>query len=109
MQRRVEAANGDCISFKNGVDDANAIFGNPCPGLRKELRIKYVCLGNDVDMETESEELTTRGFQRNIIAHLNGELAVEVCYVNPPFYPQHTFDLVSWKSAYHCMRPPGPR
>lgn len=81
VQRRVEVANGDCISFKNGVDDPNSIFGNPCPGLWKELRIKYVCLGHDVDMKTESEELTTRGFQRNLIAHVNGEAALEVGYI----------------------------
>jgi hypothetical protein len=60
------------------TEDLNALFGNPCPGVKKEIRIKYICIGNDADQTTTSEELTTRGFQRNIIAHLHGETKAEV-------------------------------
>ena len=74
VQRRVEAAGGDIIQFSRELDDPNALFGNPCPGVRKELRIKYTCIGNDADRTTSSEELTTRGFQRNVIANLSGEI-----------------------------------
>lgn len=73
----MEAAGGDLLHFTVN-EDINAIFSNPCPGVKKELRIRYLCIGSDADLTTTSEELTTRGFQRNAITHVAGEVAVQV-------------------------------
>ena len=77
VQRRVEAAGGDLVSFTKD-EDINGLFSNPCPGVKKELRICYTCIGNDADLTTSSQEVTTQGYQRNVITHVTGEIAVNV-------------------------------
>jgi len=85
VQRRVEAAGGDLIKF-TPEEDLNAMFSNPCPGIKKELRIRYVCIGNDADLTTSSQEVTTQGYQRNVITHVTGDIAVNVrCQVQKCF------------------------
>ena len=84
VQRKVEAAGGDLIAFfTKDKEDLNALFGkNPCPGQPKELRIKYISIGNDADRMTTTEELTTRGFQRNFIKNFDGEVGIPVSTYN---------------------------
>jgi hypothetical protein len=77
VQRRVEAAGGDLLAFEAG-EDLSRLFGrDPAPGLVKELRIRYICIGSDADQQTSSEETTSRGFQRNVIARVHGEVRAE--------------------------------
>lgn len=52
--------------------------GNPFPGVSKELRIRYLCIGSDADNTTDSQELTRLGFPRNTIRRMQGEVHATV-------------------------------
>lgn len=72
---RVTLAGKETVGIDvDGVDDLNAMFGDPTPGQDKLLSIEYLIVGHDAERRTEAEEATTSGFEANFINQKKGRL-----------------------------------
>ncbi|CAM9967797.1 unnamed protein product [Ectocarpus sp. 4 AP-2014] len=77
LQARVEEHGGGLLEFAAAQTDVNQLFGNPIPGKRKELRVRYLVVGHDSERLTSLEETTSSGYPRNFILQRQGQVVVQ--------------------------------
>ncbi|CBJ33660.1 hypothetical protein Esi_0545_0009 [Ectocarpus siliculosus] len=77
LQARVEEHGGGLLEFVAAQTDVNQLFGNPMPGKRKELRVRYLVVGHDSERLTSLEETTSSGYPRNFILQRQGQVVVQ--------------------------------
>eukprot|EP00903_Cladosiphon_okamuranus_P020991 g19283.t1 len=77
LQARVEEFGGGVLELVAAKIDANQLFGNPLPGKKKELRVRYLVVGHDSERLTSLEETTSSGYPRNYILQRKGEVVVQ--------------------------------
>ncbi|CAN0282227.1 unnamed protein product, partial [Ectocarpus fasciculatus] len=77
LQARVEEHGGGLLEFVAAQTDVNQLFGNPMPGKRKELRVRYLVVGHDSERLTSLEETTSSGYPRNFILQRKGQVVVQ--------------------------------
>ncbi|CAN0150103.1 unnamed protein product, partial [Pylaiella littoralis] len=77
LQARVEELGGGVLELVAAREDVNQLFGNPLPGKKKELRVRYLVVGHDSERLTSLEETTSSGYPRNFILQRQGQVVVQ--------------------------------